>query len=83
VGGVKYIADDKAIAFPMGVTDLFITRFGPADYWDTVNTPGLPRYMRQWGDEQQANRYRVVEVQTNPIHICTRPRVLFPIRRGA
>ena len=83
VGGIKYIADDKAIAFPLGVSELFITRFAPADYWDTVNTTGLPRYMRQWGDEQQANRFRVVEVQTNPVHICTRPSTLFGIRRGA
>lgn len=31
----------------MGAPGLFITRFAPADYMETVNTPGLPRYMKQ------------------------------------
>lgn len=76
VGGVAYIPSGKVQIFPVGSPGLFITRYAPADYWDTVNTLGIPRYSRQFGDPTGADRYRTVEVQTNVIHLCTRPRVL-------
>lgn len=81
VGTIPYVADNKAHVFPVGVPGLFITRFAPADYEETVNTLGLPRYARQAPDPSGFNRYRQLEVQTNPINLCTRPRVLIPLRR--
>jgi hypothetical protein len=77
VGAIDYLADDASITFPTGVVDLFVTRFAPADYEDTVNTMGLPKYARQFPDPD-GNRYRRLEVQTNVLNICTRPRTLIP-----
>lgn len=70
------IADGEVQVFPVGVPDLFISRYAPADYEDTVNTVGLPRYADQRMDPSAPRKRRLLEVQTNPIHICTRPRVL-------
>ncbi len=83
VGGVAYIAAGKCHFFPTGSPGLLLTRFAPADYWDTVNTLGLPRYSRQFADPSGADRYRTVELQSNVIHLCTRPRVLQVADHGA
>lgn len=81
VGGISFIADDKAHTFPTGVPDLFATYFAPADYWETVNTLGLPRYARQAADPSGFNRHRRLEVQSNPLTVCSRPRTLIPGKR--
>jgi hypothetical protein len=70
-----FIAADTARFFFTGVPDLFITRFAPADYIETVNTDGLPRYAKiipMMNDKGVA-----MEVQTNAINLCTRPGTLF------
>lgn len=72
--GASYIADAEARFVPTGVTGLFISRFAPADYIETVNTDGLPRYVKQF--DMPNGKGRNVEVQTNPINLCTRPGVL-------
>lgn len=74
--GPTFLAATEARFIPVGVPDLFITRFAPADYISTVNTMGLPRYADQHVDGSAPNKRRILEVQSNPIHICTRPRVL-------
>ncbi|MFZ1427179.1 MAG: major capsid protein [Geminicoccaceae bacterium] len=81
VGSIQYIPDDKAHFFPLGVPGLFLTRFAPADYEETVNTLGLPRYAKQAPDPDGMGRKRVLEVQSNPINLCTRPKVLIKARR--
>jgi Phage major capsid protein E len=72
--GSPYIAHDEARVLPLGVPDLFITRFAPADYNETVNTPGLPFYSR--ATPKTNNKGYDLEVQMNAISICTRPGVL-------
>lgn len=72
--GAPYIAANEARVVPLGVPELFITRFAPADYDETVNTPGLPFYAKQW--RAQNGKGRHLEVQSNPISLCTRPDVL-------
>lgn len=74
-GGVGFIADNEARLVFRGVPGLFITRYAPADYMDTANTIGLPRYaseMRVRKDNKGAD----FEVQMNPIMLCTQPRTL-------
>ena len=83
VGGTAYVADDKGHAFPLGVTDLFLTRYSPAEYFDTVNTIGLPRYVRMNPEGTDGDSYRTIRVQSQSLSICTRPRVLIPLKRGA
>lgn len=72
--GAPYIAATEARVVVKGVQDLFITRFAPADYEETVNTLGLPFYMRQW--KRDDGKGRNIQVQMNAISICTRPKTL-------
>ena len=65
------IEDDKAYALPEGVSDMYITRFSPANYNETVNTIGLPVYAKAW--ETEGGKGYKLEVQSNPINLCTRP----------
>ncbi len=72
--GAPFIGVDEARFVPMGVPELFITRFAPADYMETVNTLGLPRYAKRF---PAPNGKRVnLEVQSNPISLCTQPAAL-------
>jgi hypothetical protein len=82
VNGVDFIDTDKAIFFPVGVTpNIYDLYYAPADFWNTVNTLGLPRYARQklTEDEKAVN----LHVQTNPLPICLRPAALMAGRKGA
>lgn len=72
--GAPYIAANEARVVPLGVSELFITRFAPADYNETVNTPGLPFYSR--ATEKRNGKGYDLEVQMNAVSLCTRPAVL-------
>lgn len=74
-GGAPFIGLNEIRFVPRGVPDLFITRFAPADYVETVNQDGLPRYAKQFAmpNDKGVN----LEFQMNPISICTRPQLLF------
>ncbi|RYG38228.1 major capsid protein [bacterium] len=74
VGATKFVADNEAHAFPTGVPGLFETYFAPADYMETVNTTGLPRYSKQ--ERMRKDRGVDLETQTNPLHMCNRPEAL-------
>lgn len=69
-----FIGDDEARFVVQGVPELFITRFAPADYVETVNTIGLPRYSKQY--PMRNDKGRNLEIQMNAISLCTRPEVL-------
>ncbi|AXS39261.1 major capsid protein [Breoghania sp. L-A4] len=69
--GAPYIAANEARVIPKGVSDLFITRFAPADYEETVNTQGLPFYAKQYA--MRNGKGRELDVQMNAISLCTRP----------
>lgn len=78
-GAFNLINTNKCHLYPTGVKDLFITRFGPANYIETANTVGLPRYAKgvvdPWGKRVD------FEAQSNPINLCTRPRCLIQGKR--
>jgi hypothetical protein len=74
VGSSDIIGTDEVRIFPIGVPGLFRTVYAPADYIETVNTVGLPRYSRQY---PSANGKRIeMESQMNALSYCTRPKVL-------
>lgn len=73
-GNTAFIADNEARVYPVGVPDLFITRFAPADLEETVNTIGLPRYANQYAMANGKGRH--LDAQMNAISLCTRPGVL-------
>lgn len=74
VGNVKFVGDDEAYAVPVGVPDLFIGRFAPANYMETVGTNGLPYYSKT--EPLRMNKGVELESQSNPIMLCTRPNAV-------
>ena len=72
VAGVAFVHDDKALLVPEGVPDLYISSFAPADYMETVNTQGIPCYSKI--EPLPFNKGVAGEAQSNPLHLCTRPR---------
>jgi len=71
---------DKAFFYPEGVDGLFEIYFAPADTFETVNTLGLPVYARTIPDRERDAWVRL-EIESNPLPICTRPQVLRSARR--
>jgi hypothetical protein len=82
VGGVDFIADGKAHFFPVGTPGLFRQYNAPADFVETVNTIGLPRYAKQAIDDE-FGRFVKLHTQSNPLPICTRPKVLIKGKASA
>ena len=78
-GGSVGVDTNKCHLFPIGVPGLFRTVYGPADYIETVNTPGQRLYGKQW--DMQNGKGVNLEFQMNALHYCTRPRVLIPGKR--
>ena len=79
VGATSFIATDKAHIFPLGTPGLFRTVFAPADYIETVNTKGLPRYAKQY--KMQNDKGINLELQSNALSYCTRPKALLMGKR--
>lgn len=77
VGAVDFIGASDAYLVPLGVQDLFITRWAPADYMETVNTIGIPYYAKQ--EARRMNKGIDFEAQSNPINLCTRPRAIIKL----
>ncbi|MEX7554480.1 major capsid protein [Pseudomonas monteilii] len=74
VGGTPFVPDDEARLVPEGVSELFLSVYAPADYMETVNTEGLPYYSKL--EEMPFGKGVAGEAQSNPLHICTRPRAV-------
>lgn len=78
-GSTAMVDTNKCHIFPQGVPGLFRTVFAPADYMETVNTIGQPRYAKQW---MSPNGKRIeMESQSNPLSYCTRPKTLLKGKR--
>jgi hypothetical protein len=71
---VDFVNAAQAYVFPVGVPEMFQTVYAPADYIETVNTNGLPFYAKQAPDPSGFNRFQQLEVQSNPLSLCTRPK---------
>ncbi|MBU1330877.1 MAG: major capsid protein [Gammaproteobacteria bacterium] len=71
IGNMPFVADDRAHVVPMGVPELFISAFAPADYMETVNTEGMPYYSKL--EVMKYDKGVEGEAQSNPLHLCTRP----------
>lgn len=80
IGATPYIGTDKVHLFPVGVPGLFQMYFAPADFVETVNTIGLPKYAKMAQDAEYG-RFVKIMVQSNPLPICTRPAVLLKGKR--
>lgn len=78
-GSLIGIHTDKARFVPVGVPGLFRTYYAPADYIETVNTVGQRLYAKQYPHPN--GKLIMGEVQTNALHIATRPGCLFRGKR--
>ncbi len=72
--GSQMIGANDAYIVPTGVSGLLLGRFGPANYMETVNTIGLPIYAK--GIPRPNNTAVDIEMQSNPLHLLTRPRAV-------
>lgn len=77
--GTASCAIDSTLAYviPMGVPDLFLTRFAPAPYVETVNTLGLPYYAKS--EPMEFGKGVQLESQSNALNICTRPNAVIKL----
>ncbi len=78
---VDFVNTNQAWLVPT-VPGMLVTRFAPADYEETVNTMGLPFYAKQAPDPSGFNKYRALEVQSNPISLNTRPRAVIKLTKS-
>lgn len=69
------IDTDTAIGFLTGVPQIYAEYFAPANFVETVNTVGLPRYAKLAPDTKW-NRFVEIHTQQNPLPVCLRPRTL-------
>ena len=73
VGGQTMVAAKKGHVYPVG-PGIFKQYHAPADWMETVNTMGLEYYARM--DVKEKSRGIDIEVQTNPLTLCTYPEAL-------
>lgn len=71
---VSFIETDEARLFPVGAQGLFKTVYAPADYIETVNTPGERLYTKQWPTPN--GKRSEMESQMNALQYCSRPETL-------
>jgi len=73
VDGIPFIPANEAYVIPEG-TGIFRTWFAPADFVETVNTIGLPRYAKQ--RVMDFDKGVQIHTQSNPLPICLKPRAV-------
>jgi hypothetical protein len=73
------VADGEAMVFVSGVPGLFAEYFAPADFMETANTIGLPRYAKLAPD-QRFNQFVELHTQQNPLPLCLRPQTLVTLK---
>jgi hypothetical protein len=72
--GAPMVEPNMAYLYPTGVPTLFETVYAPADYIETVNTMGLPRYVKQYAMPNDKGIH--LDTQTNQLNFCARPMAL-------
>ena len=73
VGGQTMVDAKKGHVYPVG-PGIFKQYHAPADWMETVNTMGLEYYARM--DLKEKGRGIDIEVQSNPLTLCTFPEAL-------
>jgi hypothetical protein len=81
-GTAAFIPANVAFLVPITAPSIFITRFAPADYEETVNTIGLPLYSKQVADSSGLNKYRLIDTQSNFITLNLRPRAVIKLTKS-
>lgn len=74
VGGTAMVSATAAHIFAVGAPGLFAERYAPANYKETVNTVGLPLYVKT--ERMPFDKGDIGEAQSNVLAYCTRPKSL-------
>lgn len=77
----NFIAPNTCRFLPLGTQDTFRSYSAPADWMETVNTVGLPKYAKVVPD--QGGRWVELLSESNPLPLCLRPKVLVKGARTA
>lgn len=72
--GTAMIPAGEAYILPLGTDDTFVSYFGPAERFDTINTLGEEAYM--WTQRSEDNTQIKVSSETNFVHLIRRPQVV-------
>ena len=75
-GGALAIPSNKAKFAPRFAPGIFEKILAPGDSFEWINTLGKPEYVRIIPDRDR-NEWVRAEMDAYPLHICTRPEVLF------
>lgn len=67
----------SAYAYPTGVDGMYITRFAPSTYLDSIGAEGLPYYAKAI-ETEEGDAIKLLS-QSNPLNICTRPNAVIPL----
>jgi hypothetical protein len=81
-GTASFFPANVAFLVPTVAPSIFITRFAPADYEETVNTLGLPLYAKSVPDSSGLNKYRLIDTQSNFISLNLRPRAVIKLTKS-
>jgi hypothetical protein len=76
-----FIEDGYGYAFPRGVPGMFQMAFAPANYVETVNTPGRPFYAKQ--EPMKFGKGIEGECQSNPLAFNSLPEAVIRISAAA
>lgn len=77
--GTIAIPTNKAIVLPVGVPQMFIQAFAPADTLDTVGTGSMGTPYFPQSIPSSDNRRWYMEIQTNCTMVCTRPDAVLTV----
>lgn len=72
-----FLANKEGIAYPEGTQNVFKNFICPADFLETVNTMGQPRYAKQ--EARKFNRGIDIHTQANQLPMCMRPSLIVKI----
>jgi hypothetical protein len=72
--GTAMIPAGEAYILPLGTQDTFVSYFGPAERFDTINTLGEEAYM--WTQRSEDNTQIKISSETNFVHLLRRPQVV-------
>ncbi len=74
---------DKVKFFAANAPGLFINAWSPGEFFDVVNTPGIPLLPKIVPDPSTRQQFVDIELYSYPLMICTRPEVLLLGKRGS
>lgn len=77
--GTVIVPASGARVFPVGVPQMFVQAFAPADTMDQVGNGALGSPYWAQAYQSQDNRRWFMEIQTNCVMVCTRPTAVLPI----